>query len=510
MVQLDNIREETANVLRSVFAQRLLCDLGYNIGFAEGPVNLPNNHELGEESIILFQELVKFVLKWRSNALTLVEKMEQLAIKFYERGYWGEEDVLSIQAWLIALIEAGYNFPTVSEVHECSHIPPQILDCASNKEFNESVHTSTDTLGKNKSRVDFYIRMTVTEVAGPSLEKFYDRIFSWTMKFFWHDESGPLNLILVMDDEKEQDHEFGERKKQEYPYPTVYYEVDQKCYGTYTKNRNQWSMFWVNNYTTKEYIGFLDTDAVFNSLLNEDMLFDGDRPHVHGYYGTSLDSWSGQAKESTYEFLKVRQVFRAMNYFPVVVKVQHLVELRKYIENIHGDTFNEVFSNISSRTNVAQFHIMMNYLWYFHRDEYMWHLEESQVVSDWDSQDELKEFPEITEEMRIPFPKLILHYKYIRGTTDVAEGWDPWKIDSNSIKTIHKFMVEGYCFSGGFSLTPELCTQYNESSIRITLFDFEYHSWLWDDRCLESQRAHYSSTSGLKHNWDLSKLSQET
>ena len=281
LLRLNNYTDSASNVLRSVYTQRLLCDLGYNIAFAEGPVNPTNYSESREESIVLLQELVAFVLNWRSEAPTLVERMEQLAIRLYEGGYWREEDVLSVQAWLAALTEAGYNFPAVTEVNECTRISPsEILNCASNKESLESAHPSSDTQGKDSSRVAFYLRMTVAKVDGPSLEEFYDKLFSWTLKFFWHNESGAMDLILVMDDEKVDDHEFGEKKKQVYPYPTVYYEVDKECYGTYTKNRNQWSMFWVNNYTTKEYVGFLDSDSVFNSLLNEDMLFDGDKPHV--------------------------------------------------------------------------------------------------------------------------------------------------------------------------------------------------------------------------------------
>ena len=507
LLPLGNNEDRMYDVLRSVYTQRLLCDLGYNIGIVGGPVNPTNHSGSGEENTKLLQELVKFVLSWRSNAPTLVERMEELAIIFYKKGYWREEDVLSVQAWLVALIEAGYRFPALSEVNDCTNIPPgEILDCASHKESLESKHTPTDAQGNNSSRIDFFLRMTAINVQGSPLTEFFDKVFLRTLKFFWHNESGPFNLIIVLDDEKEEDHIFGEKIKHEFPYPKVYYEVDEKGYGAVVKERNQWSMHWADNYTTNEYVGFVDTDSMFNTLLNEDMLFDGDKPHVIGHFGASLDSWSGLHKASTYEFLKVRQVFKAMNYFPVVIKVKHLSELRRYIENIHGIPFNDVFSQIVNRIFVSQFHIMMNYVWYFHRDEYAWHMEESQGISYWDAPDELVEFPEISEKMLIPFPRLVIHYKYLRHTTKVVEGWNLWVFDSNSLKTIHNFMLEGYCFSGGFSQTADLCTQYNESAVRITLFDFESHSWLWDDRSLESQRAHYARTSGLKHDWDMSLL----
>lgn len=44
---------------------------------------------------------------------TLSERMEQLWIDLYERGYIEEEDVRNMQLWLQALENVGYEFPSV-------------------------------------------------------------------------------------------------------------------------------------------------------------------------------------------------------------------------------------------------------------------------------------------------------------------------------------------------------------------------------------------------------------
>ena len=61
-------------------------------------------------------ELVKFILKWQSSAATLEERMEQLAIDFYERGYFEIEDVFGIQRWTSDLISLGYRFPSIRTI----------------------------------------------------------------------------------------------------------------------------------------------------------------------------------------------------------------------------------------------------------------------------------------------------------------------------------------------------------------------------------------------------------
>ena len=70
-----------------------------------------------------------------------------------------------------------------------------------------------------------------------------------------------------------------------------------------------------------------------------------------------------------------------MTYFPVVVKAVHLKELRNYLEKLHGKTFFEVFKWFSKdKGNYSQFSIIMNYLFRFHRNDYVWHVYETVLL----------------------------------------------------------------------------------------------------------------------------------
>lgn len=55
--------------------------------------------------------LVKFLGEWSSTAPTLVERIEQLWVELYERGFVEQEDVLLAQAWIRDLLALGYQFP---------------------------------------------------------------------------------------------------------------------------------------------------------------------------------------------------------------------------------------------------------------------------------------------------------------------------------------------------------------------------------------------------------------
>lgn len=61
--------------------------------------------------------------------------------------------------------------------------------------------------------------------------------------------------------------------------------------------------------------------------------------------------------------------------FPVLLKSSHLQDMRKDITaNLGASTFEEAFHMICSAGKYSQFEIMMNYLWYYKREEYSWHI----------------------------------------------------------------------------------------------------------------------------------------
>ena len=77
---------------------------------------------------------------------------------------------------------------------------------------------------------------------------------------------------------------------------------------------------------------------------------------------------------ATYRALGLKQPMICMSYFPVVVKRAHFALLRAYVSAYHGLPFDEVFAQISSRgkATYSQFNIMCTYMFWKHRDEYVW------------------------------------------------------------------------------------------------------------------------------------------
>lgn len=39
-------------------------------------------------------------------------------------------------------------------------------------------------------------------------------------------------------------------------------------HGESGHDRQQWSMFWADNYTSSDYVGFVDTDTLFDTLVD--------------------------------------------------------------------------------------------------------------------------------------------------------------------------------------------------------------------------------------------------
>ena len=485
-----------------------MWDMGLNIGFTNPILNRlqpePNptyTDELSDFPIRVFS----FLIGWQSYSNTLEERMEELAIELYERKFWEMEEVHNIQNWISDLNSAGYQFPSVLPVlSDYRHSTFWTQECSS-QVYTEVVINDGKQTNSKRGKFELYLRMT----SRPNIIELYKEILLKSYKFFWQTETDLPDFLLILDDENEGDHSFGERSAKEFPYPTVLYEQPNSYYGNYGHSRMQWSMFWADKYATGEYVGFIDTDSLFITLVNEDMLFEGDKPHIWGLFGKSANNWWSKVKQTSKQFLKLKQVLKTMNYFPVIIKVKHFAAVRDYISSVHEKSFDEVFSSIAHSTpSFSQFNIIANYLWHFHRDEYVWHMEERMDSNNYDGPDELTEFPNITAEMRKPYPKFCIHYRYIYSISMKVD--QVLKIDSSNWKTRDILMREGYCYSGGFDLTSDLCTEFDANSLQESMFEFEDHTWNWDVRCLSEQKAHYARLQAANHTWNLEILNKKT
>mmetsp|Transcript_12299 Transcript_12299/g.29574 ORF Transcript_12299/g.29574 Transcript_12299/m.29574 type:complete len:428 (-) Transcript_12299:128-1411(-) len=197
-------------------------------------------------------------------------------------------------------------------------------------------------------------------------------------------------------------------------------------------------MFWADNFTDAEYIGFVDDDTVFTGAVQSSDLFDDEgrpralvRPAKLSHKG-----WVG----TTREILKHEPLANGMNYFPVIVHRSLLPDLRAHILSLHPQysCFDDFYREVLIPNDVdgapsspfSQFFIMMDYAYYHHHDAYNWHVE-LQKCHEPDS-------PYPPEEC-VPFPFAAVH-----------AGWympPPAKMPHDRAEFVTQQLKQGYCYS---------------------------------------------------------------
>lgn len=107
-----------SDIWRSYFAQCIFMDAGLRLAFAPPKVYQERNeHDLLGDFIAeddLYKKsgkLIEFLSTWDSDHDSIPQRMIQLWIDLYERGYIEIEDVTAVQTWLAALTQIGYEFP---------------------------------------------------------------------------------------------------------------------------------------------------------------------------------------------------------------------------------------------------------------------------------------------------------------------------------------------------------------------------------------------------------------
>ena len=336
--------------------------------------------------------------------------------------------------------------------------------------------------------LQLYLRMSTIN---PLFVKLYDSVLVQSMQYFWPVN---VNLVIVLDNERPSDHEFGDARQKAFPSPsTCYMEPVREVRGGLLtgKERMRRDMFYPEVCTTKKYVGFIETDTMFITRVIPDMLFSDGKPIIIGVYGHVMDSFYERASKSTENIFQTKEVMRCMSNFPIIVKVDHLIKLRQHVENIHNTSLEEVLAT-KVATDFSQYNLMCQYIWMYHRDEYTFHLSYQRKENP-----ELKparESPEyydkeLTEEQKTPIARVALHYKYVK--------YVDWKKEA----TWRYLLTASLCYAGGFQICPEMCTHFNINGIRPEMFIFHYLDWTWDARCFAAQKDHYARIAAFSSPW---------
>jgi hypothetical protein len=143
--------------------------------------------------------------------------------------------------------------------------------------------------------------------------------------------------------------------------------------------RQKYTHLHADLYTDKEFVGFIDTDSLFITPVTPGNLFDSLwRPIVIAQVGKpdSAKFWR-IAPQLTDAFLKLKNLGRAMAFFPLIVKKAHLKSLRLYVEHIHQRrSFAEVFREHCANPRCSHFDVIITLLRAFCREDYDWHFQQ--------------------------------------------------------------------------------------------------------------------------------------
>ncbi|XP_013381563.1 uncharacterized protein LOC106152497 [Lingula anatina] len=330
----------------------------------------------------------------------------------------------------------------------------------------------------------------------------YDKILIPSMKLFWPNDT---RLVVVLDNETKSDHLCGEELRNRYPYPKVFYENPSKAYNNHGHDRQQWSMFYPENYTNAEYVGFVDTDTLFVSTVTPEDLFLNGKPVVIGVYGSLLNSWWRGVALKTSKLFGKPEVMKCMGYFPVIVKVEHIVKLRHYLEKRHNKPFDDIFKEYTVVDIFSQFNIMCQYVYTFHRSEYNFRIQK-RPNGNWMKESQgrmpLKFYRDnFTAKERTPITRVAIHWRYH------APQKDEVLLPPYNLKSYYpQALLEGICHSGGFDICPDHCRYFNKSNIHRNLFNFEYSDWTWDPACDRAQKKHYADVKRLIEYYRLNDM----
>ena len=300
-----------------------------------------------------------------------------------------------------------------------------------------------------------------------------------SVQFFWPLEH--LQIVVVLDDTVYSNEE--ERDNMTTWVKTFFNKDVKSVEVRYNPRTNhsfygtgwfiqQLIMFWADNFTDAEYVGFVDDDSLFSmAVLSSDIFDSKGRPRVFSRYHTGSEQyhWLRDYFDQANFAFGWPAYINAMAYFPVIVKRNHLPLIRTEILRLHPEYnhFDDFFIAVVKRQKqLSQFAMMFEYLWHYKRDEYDWHFEPDDIFGPYfrtgfpnTSEKVVNEFPYIatgspadngvTREMLLPFPRVCIHGSYI-------SGGDQREPEFRSV-VVSQVLRRGYCFSQPRSVwsTPE-------------------------------------------------------
>ncbi len=208
----------------------------------------------------------------------------------------------------------------------------------------------------------------------------YETLFLRSFMLFWQLDRMNVSMRLLFDADliNERKHIYNMIVSTFQPYHhrfaggLHFTHVNPSMYYHNGGERQQLMMLWADNFTTAEYVAFVDTDCVFLTYIDREDIFVDGKPVINGKAGPSGDSFWQRGPQFSFALTGLEEPMRCMSYFPVVIKTKHLQDLREHVVRTHGGnkTFNEIYYNVTAAFGAFQFNALCTYLFYYKRNEY--------------------------------------------------------------------------------------------------------------------------------------------
>ena len=218
-------------------------------------------------------------------------------------------------------------------------------------------------------------------------ERYLCNVFR-TAVLFWPPSFG--NLVLALDEESQEDHEFAERLKTQaqkyfpdrkieffYEYlpkkqDTLAFKGSRKAAGY---NRQLWSSFFIDLLSNDTVIAWMDSDSAFFTPVTKSTIFNGTKVRVLGTGCTLQDSgrsWVHSWAHTSQLALGVPFVVDFMTYFPVYMYRDTVTHCREHIlKHLNTTNFEEAF-RMFYKGLISPVSVILSYAFYFERDRYDW------------------------------------------------------------------------------------------------------------------------------------------
>ena len=279
-------------------------------------------------------------------------------------------------------------------------------------------------------------------------------------------------------------------------------------------DRQQLVMFWADNFTNHDFVGFSDTDVAFLTYIDREDLFEDGKPVVNARSGLHEfnDNWHTMPN-GTFRALGILEPLRCMSYWPVIINVSHFKDMRDYISRFHGMPFNQAFRQKINIGPYSQFGIMCTYLFTFKRDEYKWYVHTE--TPGWDGIDpppnpgQDGNLSHFTPEMYLPKPRIATHTRYrVSKLTPKKEFPQIIKFRAK----MNMLMQRGVCMSPPFPRVEAVC-DHTQRTIRDG-YNHEMHAFDFFDMRktnsneslqLEYQKRH-DRIKKCNHTWEPNEM----